>query len=144
MRNDYRFDFITKTIIFNKGFYDKACKSGTDENKELIKVIEKYPNMEIAIRKTSPRKTTASPSKNKGLTYKYMRSFITNLDPDNLLAFEEVIQYHKKFEDNSATVYRRVADWFLRTYPNHADMIVEAEPQATTKQDIMPIVPEAV
>ena len=52
MRYDYRFDFITNTIIFNKGFYEKACQPGTEESIEMFGIIEKYPHMKIDTRRT--------------------------------------------------------------------------------------------
>ena len=133
MKNNIKFDFITNTIIVNKGFYLEACKLGTNEHNEFVQLQKDYPNMRITVRsvRTGNRK-----SETKGLTYKYMRRFIAIMDSKNLPTFDKVQLHYEMYEEDSATVYYHVKEWFLRTYPHHKDMIVEAEPQAVVSTKV--------
>lgn len=135
MKNNIRFDFITNTITVNKGYYEKVCMPGTDEHKEFMQLKADYPNMRIALRKVNAgnRKSTT-----KGLTYAYMRRFIALMDSKNLSTFDRVQLHYEMYEEDRTVVYHYVKDWFIRTYPYHKDMIVEAEPQAT----IVDLIPE--
>ena len=127
MRNNIKFDFITNTIIVNKGFYLEACKFGTDEHNEFIQLQKDYPNMRINVRSVN---SGSRKSDSKGITYKYMRRFIAIMDSKNLSTFDKVQLHYEMYEENNTAVYHHVKDWFLRTYPHHKDMIVGAEPQA--------------
>lgn len=132
MKNNIKVDFISNTILVTKAFYELACNIGTPENAQLSEVAATYPKMKIVTRTTSQKRR--KPSETKGLTYKYMRAFIMALDKDNLIAFEEVKEYYENLEKSSTVVYRKVAEWFLSTYPDHKDMVVEAEPKAIRKE----------
>lgn len=127
MKNNVKFDFITNTITVNKGYYKEACKPGTEENIEFLQLQKDFPNMRIALRSV---RTGSRKSDTKGLTYKYMRRFIAVMDSKNLSTFDKVLLHYEMYEEDNAAVYHHVKDWFLKTYPHHKDMIVEAEPQA--------------
>jgi hypothetical protein len=58
-----------------------------------------------------------------------MRAFIRNLDPENLLTFEDTIKYYKDITGNDNSAYAKVADWFVANYPEHEDMVVGGAPQ---------------
>lgn len=126
MRNNIKFDFITNTIIVNKGYYLEACKYGTDEHNEFMQLKSDYPNMRISVRSG---KTGSKKSNTKGLTYEYMRRFISILDEKKLLEFNKIQLYYEMFESDKTKVYHLVKEWFLSTYPHHKDMIIEATPQ---------------
>lgn len=129
MRN-YTFDFMTKTIVVTKGFYTEACKPDTEEHHELTQLMSDYPNWRLTVRRVN---TSNRKSDTKGLTYKYMRRFISVMDEDNLQTFEKIILHYEFHEEDSAAVYHHVKEWFLATYPRHKEMIVEAEPQAVVR-----------
>lgn len=133
MKRNIRFDFITNTITVSKGFYEEACKYGTDENAELRKVTEDYPNMRVAVRSV---RSGSRQQDSKGLTYKYMRKFIAIMDRDNLDVFEKVILHYETHYEESSQVYQYVKGWFLENYPRHKEMIVEAEPQRKLQAEI--------
>lgn len=133
MKNNIRFDFITNTLTVSKGFYDEACKYGTDENAELKRVMEDYPNMRVAVRST---RSGSRQQESKGLTYRYMRKFIAIMDRNNLSVFEQTILYYETLCEESSQVYQSVKGWFLENYPRHREMIVEAEPQRRTQAEI--------
>ena len=133
MKRNIRFDFITNTITVSKGFYEEACKYGTDENAELRKVTEDYPNMRVAVRSV---RSGSGRQETKGLTYKYMRKFIAIMDRNNLGTFEQTMLYYEMLYEESSQVYQHVKGWFLENYPRHKEMIVEAEPQRRTQAEI--------
>lgn len=134
MKNNVRFDFITNTITVNKGYYKEACKPGTKENIEFLQLQRDYPSMRIALRsvRTGNRK-----SDTKGLTYKYMRKFISIMDRENLLVFEDTMLYFEGIEKDNASVYQQMKNWFLENYPYHRDMVVDNAPKRSVK--VIPI-----
>ena len=66
----------------------------------------------------------------KGLTYNYMRKFIRIMDTDNIVTFEKVMAHYESFGYESGKLYQCMREWFLETYPDHKDMIVNAAPKA--------------
>lgn len=135
MKNNIRVDFMANEIIVAKGFYAKACVPGTTESIELLKVQKMYPNMCIVEKET--KHSRRRPNETKGLTYKYMRRFISILDSQNLINFEKAKFYYENLYDDNATVYYYMKEWFLNTYPNHKEMVVIAEPQATFRRNLL-------
>ena len=133
MKRNIRLDFITNTITVSKGFYDEACKYGTDENAELRKVTEDYPNMRVAVQSM---RSGSRQQDSKGLTYKYMRKFIAIMDRDNLHVFEQTMLYYEMLYEESSQVYQHVKGWVLENYPRHKEMIIESEPQRRTQAGI--------
>lgn len=131
MKKNIKIDFISNTIIVAVGYYERAQAYGSDENKTLTEISEAYPNMKVVCNGTIRKKTA---SEFKGITYAYMRAFITNLDEKNLITFEKVIEHHKLLGATGTKLHRAVARWFLENYPRHRQMIVEAEPQPITKE----------
>lgn len=123
--NNIKFDFVTNTITVARGFYEEACKYGTEEYGVLQQIKADNPEMKIVIRTVA---TGNRKSATKGLTYKYMRKFISVMDKDNLSKFNEIMLYYEGFGLDNTTVYQRVKDWFVETYPHHKEMIVAAAP----------------
>ena len=121
-----KIDFITNTIIITKGFYEEAQNIGTEEYTALKLAQMENPNMRIAFKSTKAGK---SKNVNKGLTYRYMRRFISVLDEENLDTFERVILHYEKTITDNVIVYQHVRDWFLKNYPNHKELIVSSAPQ---------------
>ena len=124
-----KIDFITNTLIVGNEFYKNATIIGTPENAELNAALEQYPGMKIAKRVVSRKKTT---SKYKGITYNYMRKFITIMDSENLVTFERTIAHYKNFYEDKTEIFVAVRDWFLTNYPLHKEMIVAAVPTRKT------------
>ena len=122
-----KIDFITNTIIVTRGFYEAATEYGTEEYAELQNVKAANPDMTVSIRTVN---RNHKPNSSKGLTYRYMRKFISIMDSKNLNAFEETILYYEGLYMENATVYQEVKAWFLETYPNHREMIVSKAPIA--------------
>ena len=117
-------DFITNTITITKRFYEESKEYGTEAYKVLKEVRKENPQMEVVINTTN-RKSTL-----KGIDYRYMRRFVTEMDKDNLSVFESVIgHYENLYGNNSTKVFNAVRTWFLDNYPDHNDMIVESAPK---------------
>lgn len=123
-----KIDFVTSSIIITKAFRDAAAEYGSEEYIALNMVKEENPSMKIVLRSTEMPKRS---SKYKGLTYKYMRKFISVMDSGNLLNFENTILYFESFDYSNGEVYQNVKDWFLANYPNHKDMVVNFAPKIT-------------
>lgn len=120
-----KIDFITSTIIITKAFREAASDSNTEEYIALSKVQKENPQMRIVLRNT---KATRGKSGYKGLTYKYMRKFITVMDSDNLINFENTKLHYESYDYTNGTVYQYMKEWFLNNYPDHKEMIAAAAP----------------
>ena len=110
--NNIKFDFVTNTITVARGFYEEACKYGTEEYGVLQQIKTDNPDMKIVIRTVA---TGNRKSATKGLTYKYMRKFISVMDKENLAKFNEIMLYYEGFGLDNTTVYQRVIDLFVET-----------------------------
>lgn len=126
MKNNITYNAITNTITLTKSFYAASKEFGSEEQQTLAAIQKEYPHMKIAIKST---KTGHRKSEYKGLTYDYMRRFIRTMDKENLITFEEVIAHFEEFGYDSGKLYQCVKDWFLHTYPNHKDMIIDTTPK---------------
>lgn len=134
---DYTVDFATKRIICTKGFYEAACDPTTEEHAEMLQIMERYPSMQITPRAT---KRKSKPNAYKGITYRYMRKFISVFDKDNLPHLEEVILLYEGLYSENAAVFAAVRNWFVATYPDHETMIFGA---FTPQKPILAAVPKA-
>ncbi|MCD7725326.1 MAG: hypothetical protein LUI12_07215 [Clostridiales bacterium] len=123
---DIRVDFITNSIIITKSFADAASIPDSEECTRLQLIKKDNPTMKIVLRST---KAAGHKSACKGLTYKYMRKFISVMDKDNLINFEKALLYYEGFGYDNGTVYQYVKAWFLENYPYHKEMIVDAAPK---------------
>ena len=88
MRNNVKIDYSANTVVVTKSFLEEAEIYGTEEYGLLKRIQTDYPDIRVVTRsiRTGNRK-----SDTKGLTYKYMRKFISVMDSENLLTFEKVI-----------------------------------------------------
>ena len=82
--------------------------------------------MKISVRESSRKNT---PNKFKGLTYRYMRKFISVMDCENLITFDKTILHYESYGYESGTIYKYMKEWFLENYPNHKEMIAAAAPK---------------
>lgn len=125
--NSIKIDFITNTIIVTRAFYKEAQEYGTEEYAMLQNAKAENPYMTISIRTVNK---SGKSNSSKGLTYRYMRKFISIMDADNLKTFENTILYYEGLYIESAVVYQEVKNWFLSMYPHHRDMVVLKAPTA--------------
>lgn len=119
-------DFVTNTIIVTKGFYELAMDYTSDEHGYLQEVRAAHPKMKVSVREVHRR---SRQNDSKGLTYRYMRKFISIMDEKNLATFEKTILYYEGLYVENAKVYQYVKEWFLENYPEHTDMIIGTAPK---------------
>lgn len=126
-------DFITNTIIITKEFADLASDPTTEEYVTLNHVKSENPKMKIATR--SRKKSSKERNPNKGLTYKFMRRYISVMDEDNLMEFNKQQLHYESFGLDNTTVYLKVRDWFIENYPDYETILVAGKP----KNKIVPL-----
>ena len=127
MMNGIKFNFTTNTITMTKAFAAAASCYGTEEYNVMKEIQKDFPNMKVVTRQN---KRSSYKNPYKGLTYKFMRNFIFNLDKENLIVYEEIIAYYSRLEEDKTSVFLNVRDWFLENYSNYKDMIINGEPKA--------------
>lgn len=115
-------DFITNTIIITKEFAELASDPTSEEYVTLNLVRAENPNMRTATR--TRRKSCKERNPNKGLTYKFMRRYISVMDKDNLEEFSKQQLYYESFFLDNATVYLKVKEWFVEKYPDYQRILV--------------------
>lgn len=115
-------DFITNTIIITKEFAALASDPTSEEYVTLNLLREENPKMKIATR--SRKKSSKERNPNKGLTYKFMRRFISVMDEKNLSEFSRIQAYFEGFDMESTEVYQNVKDWFVKQYPDYKRLLV--------------------
>lgn len=134
-------DFITNTIITTKRFYEAASQYGSEEYILLQEIKKDNPKMKVSVRESSRKGT---PNAYKGLTYRYMRKFISVMDKENLTTFEEVVLMYEGLYSENGAVFAAVRDWFLENYPHHKEMIVAAVPTRKPAHNSAPVEEEKV
>ena len=125
----YDIDFVNETVALTAAFLRKASTLGTPEYKEMIELRRSLPGFQFV--KAEAAKKTAN--KNKNLTYKHMREYITNSAEskeaaDALLAEMKKVEGLSKIQSNP---YKYVQAWFLKQFPEckpvHLDKNFEEE-----------------
>ncbi len=134
-----KIDFITNSIIVTRSFIEAAADINSEEYTSLQLAKMDNPTMRVVLRST---RAGGRESGYKGLTYKYMRKFISVMDSANLVNFEKTILHYENYGYENGTVYKYVREWFLAYYPNHREMIAAAAPKAAA-ETVNLIEPEA-
>lgn len=134
-----KIDFITNSIIVTKSFAEAASDINSEEYTSLQLAKKDNPAMRVVLRNT---RTAGHESDYKGLTYKYMRKYISVMDSVNLVNFEKTILHYESYGYENGTVYKYVREWFLTYYPDHREMIAAAAPKIAT-ETVALIEPEA-
>lgn len=123
---EMKINHINNTIVVTRSFIEAASEYGTPEYTKLDAVKKDNPNMRVVVRST---KAAGHKGENKGLTYKYMRKFISVMDSENLVTFEKIILHYESYGYESGTIYQYMKEWFLENYPEHKEMIAAAAPK---------------
>ena len=116
-----------KEVVISSSFQKKASTYGTYEYDTLQEVRCSHPDFKITVRQF---KTKTSQERYKGLTYDYMRGYITKVEGDNAPAvlneLENLIGISKCHSKGKR--YPTIKKWFLDRYPEVAKFgIVEDE-----------------
>ena len=115
----YSIDHANKTITITKAFQMKANKPGTKEFRELAQLHKAYPDYDI-IRRTA----TVSEDKqtHNGLSIDRMEKYIKVLEKDNQEAALKEFASAKEFYKGQRAYYGKMKAWFLKKYPNYAEV----------------------
>lgn len=115
----YKFDFENKTIVMTKTFHKEACKPDTPENKEMLKLMKKYPDFSIDWKSARTQKK-ARPDKD--FSYEKMEEYIATFNnADELLEIFEKVKVRGRI---TASPRKYVSDWFKAQFPNYKSAIV--------------------
>lgn len=125
MKNTLRLDHANGRIIMDRTFAKCAEDTRSEEYRHLQSVRQDYPTY-IVIRKQI--KKPAHKESYKGLTYDYMRTYITNHEPKETKdavskEFEDMIEISKCHSIRYPTIKK----WFLAKYPEVAGFGVAEE-----------------
>ena len=131
---DIKIDHVANTIVITKTFAAAASNPSSEECLLLNQVKAANPTMSVVI---NARKSTKTKSCNKGLTYKFMRSFISIMDAKNLENFNKAILYYEALHYSNNEVYWRVKEWFESNYPKYQEMIVDAAPKKVAFTEVI-------
>lgn len=113
MRNQYFIDYAANTISITKRFAQAASKLGTPEFGIMLQLRQ----LGMTIRATPPKPHKAP--KNT-LTYAKMQKYMTCVaDGETYLKDFAAIREASKVQSNP---YQYVRCWFLKTFPNHAEL----------------------
>ena len=113
MKNGYKINFVSGTIILTKAFCTQASEKGSEAYNTLMGLKNELPHMRF-ITRNAPRKT-------RGLTYEKMKKFIAcQNDSDVLLIEFEKVKELAKGQGGNA--YQNVKRWFMQTFPNYKDI----------------------
>ena len=114
----YTIDHDNQAITITKAYANLSSKPGTKEYRELTKLHSSFPDY-IIQRRTA--KVSEDKKNHDGLTYDFMKKYIenvTNNNADKLKEFEDV----KKLYKGMGSSYGKVKAWFLKKYPNYAEI----------------------
>ncbi len=110
-------DYSNGVISLSSAFQKKAFVPGTSEYAQLMAVRNDFPDFKLATRKF---KTNTKQDRYKGLTYDYMRWYITKVEGENapavLAGFEALLDMSKCH--STGRRYKEVKTWFFERYPD--------------------------
>ena len=125
MKNTLRIDHANGRIVMDRTFAKNAENTRSDEYAHLQSVRQDYPTYTV-VRKQI--KKPAHKESYKGLTYDFMRTYITNHEPEET---KDVVS--KELEDMieiskcHSIRYPTIKKWFLAKYPEVAGFGVSEE-----------------
>ena len=126
-------NLMTKKIEMTQKEAKAAGRTVSEEFKTLRMLKELYPDFEVVVKAPSKRK-----GEYKGLTYAYMRAYITKHDDDKnskMAEFKNLLAEDKQNEELvEAACYFEVREWFLNTFKEVAEF------KETRKAEIKKIV----
>ena len=119
--------YAERKIVLSSAFVKKAFIPGTDEYKALQSVRTDYPDFALVTRKF---KTNTAQEHYRGLTYDFMRDYISTHEADAkvvLAELEEMIGITKCHSLHKR--YPIIKAWFLERYPAIAEFGMAAPKQ---------------
>ena len=114
-----RVDYPGRKIVLSSAFEKKAFIPGTDEYDALQAVRAAHPGFTLATRQF---KKNAKQEHYRGLTYDFMRDYISGHEADPkpvLTELDEMIGISKGHSLSKR--YPTIKSWFLDRYPDYAE-----------------------
>ena len=106
------------TITLSSAFEKKAFTPGTDEYKRLMSVRADFPECRLETRQF---KTNTKQDRHRGLTYKFMREYISSHEKDPKPVLEVLEDQICTSKGHSLSRrYPTIKSWFLERYPSYA------------------------
>ena len=125
-------DYAAGVISLSSAFEKKAFTPGTSEYAQLMAVRHDFPDFRLVTREF---KKNTKQDHYKGLTYPFMREYITKVEGDNapavLEGLEALIDMSKCHSTGKR--YPTVKKWFLERYPDVETFGMTAEELAKWK-----------
>ena len=112
-------NYITMTIEMTKAESKAAGKIGTEEFKNMLTLMQQFPNYKIQV---IARAATKKSCDYKGLTYAYMEKYIKAHDNDKhtiMAEYEDLRGESDAAKDVLADsfTYLEIKNWFLGKFP---------------------------
>ena len=112
-------NYITMTIEMTKAESKAAGKVGTEAFKEMLSLMQQFPNYKIQV---IARAATKKSCDYKGLTYAYMEKYIKAHDNDKhtiMAEYEDLRDESDAAKDVLADsfTYQEIKNWFLGKFP---------------------------
>ena len=112
-------NYITMTIEMTKAESKAAGKVGTEAFKEMLSLMQQFPNYKIQV---IARAATKKSCDYKGLTYAYMEKYIKAHDNDKhtiMAEYEDLRGESDVAKDVLADsfTYQEIKNWFLGKFP---------------------------
>ena len=133
-------DYAHSSISLSSAFAKKALIPGTDEYAQLQSVRKDFPDFRLVTRQF---KTNTKQEHYRGLTYDYMRDYISKHEEDAkpvLAELEKEIGISKCHSLHKR--YPTIKAWFLKRYPEIAEFgitqITELATSSEEKEEIIP------
>ena len=139
---DIRIDRENSRIVMTRKFAMKADNPTTKEFRLLQEVMASFPHYSV-----ENHKIKKNPNKEcyKGLTYNYMREYITKYETADKVESALAELDDKIFKSKCHTIrYAHVKKWFLESYPSVDDFKKTVVEERTKAKVSFPILDEAI
>ena len=118
-------DYANSNISISSAFAKKAFTPGTDEYRQLMSVRQDFPEFSLVTRKF---KTNTKQERYRGLSYQFMREYITTHEKDAKPILEELDEMIGISKAHSlGKRYPTIKAWFLERYPAIAEFGMTAD-----------------
>ena len=115
-------NYTNNTIEMTKAESKAASKVGTEAFKEVLNLMQQFPNYKILVVTKAATKKSCD---YKGMTYDYMEKYIMAHDEDQSIMEEYMVLRGKSSEAQDALAeslsYQEIKSWFLAKFPAIAE-----------------------
>ena len=114
-----KINYTSMTIEMTKAESKAAGKVGTEAFKEMLSLMQQFPNYKIQV---ATRAATKKPCDYKGLTFDYMEKYIASHDDENNSIMAEYQALRGKSDEAKEVLadscsYKEIKEWFLNKFP---------------------------